>query len=485
MDLKEEEKKQSLINEKIIEKGYNPEDLSNFITRTKGVQYEQIASNQLDIIIDEFKTEKLRLSSTYILSKKKSMKDMNDEILYKDYTQTIKCQKQKESPLSLYDLLTITVSDPEKGESGLFGGSKHWTYLITIKEINSSIRRTFSDFEWLRNKLSEEYPITPIPPLVDNHSLFDKQDLPLFEVRVRYLNKFLYALCDNKLLNQSEQFYKFISLSSEEFNKYKGENHFKKKAREMGEIINLKGEIEVVLNKDIINQARNIKKAIDPNVSLYQKLNVSFQNLLGDYISMSSRFKEISDIFFQIEEEAKKGEQSNSVQKVMRIMGNLFKCYSTSYINQRDLINNEYREYFEYMGLEFGQFLPLVKDFKEKKHNYKLTELKLNNKKETLFNEKKYQKWDIISAKDEIINYAELEKDKAASFKRMLTKETLDSAYYKYQLAYSTGILVNNYSTIVKKQEERIKKHFEDLQIRNKELVADAHNLIGLLNFKL
>lgn len=485
MNPKEEEKKQSLINEKIMEKGYNPEDLSNFITRTKGVQYEQITCEQLNVIIDEFKTEKLQLSSTYIPSKKKNIKDMNDVILYKDYAETIICQKQKESILSAYETLTIVVSDPEKGETGLFGGSKHWTYLIATNEINSSTRRSFPDFEWLRTKLSEEYPITLIPPLVDNHSLFDKLDPSLLEVRVRYLNKFLYELSNKKLLKQSDLFYKFLSLPTEEFNKFKGESNTTKKIKEMEEIINSKGELILTLNKEIINKARNIKKAIEPNVTLYQKLNVSFQNLLRDYMTMSNRLKEISDIFFHIEEEAKKGDQSNTVQKVMRILGNLFKCYSSSYINQKDMINNEYKEYFEYMGLELGQFIPLIKDFKEKKHNYKLTELKLNNKKEILFNGKKFQKWDIIATKDEIIDYSALEKDKAVAFKKMLTKETFDSAFYKYQLAYSTGILVNNYNRLIKQHEERIKKHFEGLKSRNKDLVADAHNLKGLLNFKL
>ena len=34
--------KQNYINEQIIEKGYNPEDLSNFVSRTRGVKVEEL-----------------------------------------------------------------------------------------------------------------------------------------------------------------------------------------------------------------------------------------------------------------------------------------------------------------------------------------------------------------------------------------------------------------------------------------------------------
>ena len=39
----EQQEKQKYINDNIIEKGYNPEDLSNFITRLKRVSIEALS----------------------------------------------------------------------------------------------------------------------------------------------------------------------------------------------------------------------------------------------------------------------------------------------------------------------------------------------------------------------------------------------------------------------------------------------------------
>ena len=57
----EQQEKQKYINDNIIEKGYNPEDLSNFITRLKGVSIEALSLKELKICIEQFKTEQLTL----------------------------------------------------------------------------------------------------------------------------------------------------------------------------------------------------------------------------------------------------------------------------------------------------------------------------------------------------------------------------------------------------------------------------------------
>ena len=47
----EQQEKQKYINDNIIEKGYNPENLSNFITRLKGVSIEALSLKELQICI--------------------------------------------------------------------------------------------------------------------------------------------------------------------------------------------------------------------------------------------------------------------------------------------------------------------------------------------------------------------------------------------------------------------------------------------------
>ena len=47
MDQDEAVLKQQYINEQIIEKGYNPEDLSNFVSRRRGVKLDDLPFNAL------------------------------------------------------------------------------------------------------------------------------------------------------------------------------------------------------------------------------------------------------------------------------------------------------------------------------------------------------------------------------------------------------------------------------------------------------
>ena len=65
-----EKEKQKYINDNIIEKGYNPEDLSNYITRIRGVGINSFSLNELKKLIEDFKTEQLNISLKSVNVKK-------------------------------------------------------------------------------------------------------------------------------------------------------------------------------------------------------------------------------------------------------------------------------------------------------------------------------------------------------------------------------------------------------------------------------
>ena len=58
--------KQKYINENIIEKGYNPEDLSNFVTRHLGVSIDTLDLEKLKEMVNSFKKDPTRpITTTY------------------------------------------------------------------------------------------------------------------------------------------------------------------------------------------------------------------------------------------------------------------------------------------------------------------------------------------------------------------------------------------------------------------------------------
>ena len=91
----EQQEKQKYINDNIIEKGYNPEDISNFIIRLKGVSIEALSLKELKICIEQFKTEQLTLS-LQLVNKKRDKKATPFEVLYSDCEYDVIKNKENE-----------------------------------------------------------------------------------------------------------------------------------------------------------------------------------------------------------------------------------------------------------------------------------------------------------------------------------------------------------------------------------------------------
>ena len=74
-----------------------------------------------------------------------------------------KCKPTDKTQLGKSSKLEITVTNPEKKETG-FLKKTHVTYLITTLPQNFKVRRRFSDIDWFRQSLLNIFPINLIPP---------------------------------------------------------------------------------------------------------------------------------------------------------------------------------------------------------------------------------------------------------------------------------------------------------------------------------
>jgi hypothetical protein len=68
--------------------------------------------------------------------------------------------------------IEIKLSSPEKIEGGIFEKS-YVSYLLETNPFGFRVRKRYSDFEWLRNILSNFYPQCVIPPLCKKNSEID------------------------------------------------------------------------------------------------------------------------------------------------------------------------------------------------------------------------------------------------------------------------------------------------------------------------
>ncbi|EIE81058.1 hypothetical protein RO3G_05763 [Rhizopus delemar RA 99-880] len=80
---------------------------------------------------------------------------------------------EPEEPVFKAEPMTIRVDDPQKSSSGSFMTYRLFTMtaLENYSTNNRPVRRRFSDFVWLHNALSIEFPACIIPPLPEKHRL--------------------------------------------------------------------------------------------------------------------------------------------------------------------------------------------------------------------------------------------------------------------------------------------------------------------------
>ena len=122
--MSENQEKMKYISANILEKGYNPEDLSNFVIKKIGKPIESITLDQLKKLIEQFKDESL--VDTYqnlnvnqdVDEPKQEIKEVQEDPLYSAMTYEIKNQTQQENELLKLDKekkrIKIIVSDPKK-----------------------------------------------------------------------------------------------------------------------------------------------------------------------------------------------------------------------------------------------------------------------------------------------------------------------------------------------------------------------------------
>jgi hypothetical protein len=99
----------------------------------------------------------------------------------------------------------ISVSEPQKeGKTGLFSKS-YISYRVQCPQLESDVRRTYADFEWLRNAFLIRYPLRIIPPIYKENVIKQignvlklENEQVTEEKKIRYLNQFMDCITKKK-----------------------------------------------------------------------------------------------------------------------------------------------------------------------------------------------------------------------------------------------------------------------------------------------
>lgn len=181
------EEKQQFLRSEILDKGYDPNQFGAFLVSKKGEDGADLtiwSIPELQQVFGEFiasigdtsekvqNLEQNQIEETQETENKVENQPQNEQKIeapkeqqpHKDFTR-VKGKISEKTELGKFDEVTINVSSPKKVEGGLFSKS-YVTYLVTTIQLNTSVRKRYSDFEWLSTVLTNNYIgslIHPIP----------------------------------------------------------------------------------------------------------------------------------------------------------------------------------------------------------------------------------------------------------------------------------------------------------------------------------
>ena len=270
-------KKLNYINENIIEKGYNPEELSNYVIKKTGIPIDHMKLDQLKQMIENFKDQSLQDAYQIVQKKEISEKEESPlDLMYSPDKYDIPTVSQQKNILLELEQqnkrITITVSEPKVEKPGNFFIKPIYSYRIVTSVLEKDVRRTYSDFEWLREQLFQRYALRTVPPLIKEAN-FNQMDLiekgdseeVIEKSKVQYLNYFCNKLLERKIFRTSPILLEFLELEEGRFIKYK-DLLFKKKYELSVSLDNLKtmkDKIHIEIKKESIKNAEIVNQKIN------------------------------------------------------------------------------------------------------------------------------------------------------------------------------------------------------------------------------
>jgi sorting nexin-7/30/sorting nexin-8 len=363
------------------------------------------------------------------------------------YSPTEECKFVDKTPLGISDSPYMQVGFPEKVEGGFFSKS-YVTYLITTFPLNIKVRRRYSDFQWLRQIMSNLYIGCVIPTIPRKNKIgSDKFGDAFLQKRMRTLEKFLNHLLMNPMIKYSQLFYDFISIENEaDFNKKKKEYDKMKPPQNINENQSFSGKANVDVKKEKETFFENIKDNISYNETLFTKLNENFKLLKVQIENISLKIDEIAQNWNELYKTSTKYFDGDDISQTYDHMCKLFTNWSDTIKRHCNVIHIDIREYFKYVKNNFKSMKDLVSIVETNKNTFNKNERYLINKKEDLFRKGDVNKWELCLEDRDKANA--LLQDKNAALKKIIPRETNNVIAMKKVYGYYLNRIIEEYERL-------------------------------------
>ena len=480
----EEEAKENYIKETITSKGFRLEELSTSVTTHLGLTIKEISLDTLKKEVELFKQEQAAKHAKEAKEAKANvLKYLEIMNLYSPEHYELKTLAQQQNKLIQLNeenkkINPLIVDAHEEKTGGLLG--KKTTYYFNIKcpEISTEVARTLEDFEFFQKALADRYRFKFVPPIYPK----DKQsNLDFFK---RYLNRFLKIVSEKKILRTSPITLEFLELNSNQFYTYKkkltSKNYICK--YNMENYITNKGKLDIEYNKEKNNEPDNIYKKLETTRKIYSNLDTALGKTVECFTKLEKYMKRASEAFSALSNYCKESGQSPLLVTGYEKLKDIFDHWSSSYKKQKTFMDENFREFFDYLNLQIKELGEVQKQHIKIRTDYEKYGIELVVKKDRLFASKKYNLWELTE--EDSKNLETFKNDKESAFKVMLPGMTNLVKAQKIQFACSCDIVKKEYDKFIKRQGESVKEYLLSLKDKNQEIISDAFALCTLFNIE-
>ena len=398
--------------------------------------------------------------------------------LYKPQSIEVKFSPQEENKLTQLEKeskkISIKISEETITKKNIFSYSK-FTCKIECPELSSTVVRSLEDVEWLKIQLNEKYPMQYIPPISNKMSLKDPKTVS------RYIQKFFDAILRRKILRTSILIQDF--LTKDNFEAYKKEMKEFKLSPKMENYKSNKENLKFDFKEEQIYLPQKYLKKLEPTKLLYNNLDAVLTQIGNCFQFLSKHFKDASEIFGKLHKCSKDTDQTENTKKVFDKLKTIFNDCSTSYSNQGQFFEKDLKEFFGYINMEYNEMLTLYNQFTKKKNEFESLGVDYLTKREKLFNEKKYNKWELTKEDEPKLDTFKDNKEEAMKY---ICKEMGENvANLKIQVGCFSNIIMKQFNHINKYVGEQMKQYFESMKEKNKEIIEQGFIISKLMNIQV
>ena len=381
-----EHEKQLYLREHILDKGYDANEFMDYFKESVGtadLNLNDYTMEEIEGVVNGFYSKKENSQQndkgTYpqIPHELRSESDQENtnynlrrlstgHLNESGIEETVKCVQIEKTEFSKLPELEIKIKFPEKVEPGIFS-KPYMSYNIQANPIGLTVRKRYSDFDWLHNILTAHFINCIVPPLCKKNYM-EQFNEDFISKRARALERFMNGIAIHPILRNSFIFYDFIAIKEpDEFKQKKIMYEQPFNPKRINDFNTENGKIKVNLSNENEIYFQNILDNIDMNETFMKDIIHGYKNLFETIKKLNETIKEIGFLWKKFEKKSKLFYENSDIFQSYKILKDFMKDWAE--MNKRQIVefSENIIENLRYMKNEYIKFRPFAERVNEKK----------------------------------------------------------------------------------------------------------------------